>query len=65
MNNEEKVEYRGSQKHILDWISREDFVDSFNEMMADSGIKIKNKRTLKPENSDKPEEFNLDSYSSK
>jgi hypothetical protein len=65
MNNEEKVEYRGSQKHILDWISREDFVDSFNEMMADSGIKIKNKETLKPENSDKPEEFNLASYSSK
>lgn len=62
MPEKSNKELKGSQKHILELISRNDFVEYFNNLMFDTKITIKDTKTLKPESLTNKEEYSLFSY---
>lgn len=60
MNN-----FRGSRKHILDWIDSPDFTSSFNELFKCDGIILNSKANLYPQSSTNPEELTAPEFLSK
>jgi len=57
--------YKGSKKHILDLIGREDFIYSFNNILQPYDANIIDRRTVQPKGKNDVSEYGIQSYINK
>ncbi len=57
-----KSDYRGSRKHILDWVEQPNFANQLSQLLSITGATVKSTDTWMPKGHNNPEEARLEKF---